>query len=575
MSTVLTPSSAAPERTGRVRRAGPMLITGLILLALLVLVAVLAPALLGDEARTLSDRRLLGPTADHPLGTDELGRDLFARALVATRTTLLLTVAATAISVVAGVVLGLLVWLMPQRIRDLVLTANAVAVAFPGLVLALVVAAVLGPGAMSATVAVGIAGIPSFVRLTANMAAPIMVRDYVSTARLLGVPRPIVLGRHVLPNLGGPLLVLSANSFAVTLTELSGLSFIGLGVQNPEYDFGRLLADGLPHVYVQPAQIVGPSVMLVLAGAAAMFIGDGLAARSDPRLRSLVRGRRTGVLRPARSAATHEPDRDPADSALSVRDLRVTTAAGRELVAGVSFDVGPGEIVGLVGESGSGKSLTAMSAAGLVPDGVAATAGRVTAAGHDLLGPVSPGDLARDVALVYQDPISTFNPALTLESQLTEVPRVHLGVHRRRAREALAESFRELRISSPDTRGRQHPHELSGGMLQRAMIAAALLTEAKLIIADEPTTALDVTVQAEVLRRFVAAKDTLGAGMLFISHDLAVVEALCDRTLVMRGGQVVEELTRDQLARREVTHPYTRSLLAATRYLEPTEETHP
>lgn len=567
-------TGAAPRR----RRPGAMLTTGLVLMGLLALTAVLAPLFLGEAAGTLTDDRRQGASADHLLGTDEFGRDLFARALVATRLTLVLTFSATAISVVVGVTIGLLVWMTSPRIRNFVLTANAVAVAFPALVMALVIAAVLGPGAMSATIAVGVAGIPAFIRLSANMAAPIMVRDYVSTAKLLNVPRPVILVRHVLPNLGEPLLVLSANSFAVTLTELSGLSFIGLGVQNPEYDFGRLLADGLPNVYTQPIQIVGPSVMLVLTGVAAMFIGDGLAARSNPRLRRMVRGRLSGALLRADAvsadlAAAHKRalrgGAEREEAALRVRDLRVVTTQGRELVKGVSFDVAPGEILGLVGESGSGKSLTAMSAAGLVPDGVNATASEMTAAGHDLLGPVRAADLARDVALVYQDPVSSFNPALRLESQLTEVPRVHLRMGGRQARRALAEKFRQLRISKPDSRGRQHPHELSGGMLQRAMISSALLTDAKLIIADEPTTALDVTVQAEVLRQFVAAGESLGAAVLFISHDLGVVEALCDRVLVMNGGEVVEELTRERLARGEVEHPYTRSLLEAAHYVEP------
>ncbi|PSL00328.1 ABC-type dipeptide/oligopeptide/nickel transport system ATPase component [Murinocardiopsis flavida] len=574
----IQPEEVPAAAARRSRRPGPMLAIGLALMGSLVLVAVLAPVLLDADAVGLTDDRRQGASGEHLLGTDEFGRDLFARALVATRLTLVLTVSATAISVVLGVAVGLLVWMLSPRVRNLVLTANAVAVAFPALVMALVIAAILGPGAMSATLAVGIAGIPAFVRLSATMAAPIMVRDYVSTAKLLNVPRPVILVRHVLPNLGEALLVLSANSFAVTLTELSGLSFIGLGVQNPDYDFGRLLADGLPNTYTQPIQIVGPSVMLVLTGVAAMFIGDGLAARSNPRLRRLVRGRRSGMLHRAdelsqEMAAAHREQGGAAGAAaLRVRGLKVATAQGRELVRGVSFDVAPGEILGLVGESGSGKSLTAMSAAGLVPDGVDATAAEVTTVGHDLLGPVRSGDLARDVALIYQDPVSTFNPALRLENQLTEVARVHQGMNRRAARRALAAEFRRLHISEPDSRGRQHPHELSGGMLQRAMIASALLTDAKLIIADEPTTALDVTVQAEVLRQFVAASGSLGAAVLFISHDLGVVEALCDRVLVMKEGEVVEELTREQLARGEVKHPYTRSLLAAAQYMEPSAE---
>ncbi|WP_238385164.1 ATP-binding cassette domain-containing protein [Nesterenkonia muleiensis] len=573
----MTTVAVADVQTGshspaRERRLNPMLAIGLGLAMALVLVAIISPMVLGETARELTGDMRQGASSEHWLGTDEFGRDLFARALVATRLTLILTTAATAIAVVLGVVTGILVWMMPERIRNFVLTANAVAVAFPGLVLALVVAAILGPGAFSATIAVGIAGIPAFTRLAANMAAPIMVREYVGTAKQLGVPRPIILARHVLPNLGEPLLILAANSYAVMLTELSGLSFIGLGVQNPEYDFGRLLADALPNVYTQPVHVLGPSIMIVLTGVAAMFIGDGLAARSNPRLRRAVKGRRTGTLLQANESAAAKSAAEN-DDALLVRNLCVTSAAGQQLVKGVSLRVKKGEIVGLVGESGSGKSLTAMSAAGLVPEGVTASADELRAAGHDMLRHPKSGDLARDVALVYQDPMSSFNPALKLNSQLTEVSRVHLGATRRQARLELAEKFAQLNISAPERRGEQHPYELSGGMLQRAMISSALVTEAKLIVADEPTTALDVTVQAEVLRQFVGAAERLGAGVLFISHDLGVVEALCDRVVVMRHGEVIEELTCDQLTAEEVQHPYTQKLLDAAKFTDVSEET--
>ena len=582
ITTVRTENSTLSTRAVR-QRLGPMLTTGLAMAVALVLVAIFVPPFLDEQAASLTDYRRQLSSPEHLLGTDEFGRDLLARALVATRLTLVLTATATGIGVIFGVVIGLFVWLMPKRVRDLVLGANAVAVAFPGLVLALVIASVLGTGATSATVAVGVAGIPAFVRLSANMAAPIMERDYVSTARLLNVPRPMILFRHVLPNLGEPLLILSTNSFVVTLTELSGLSFIGLGVQNPQYDFGRLLADALPNAYTQPIQVLGPSVMLVLTGAAAMFIGDGLAARSNPRLRRFIRGRHSGNLqitaKEKEDRATFLSNADPRQgsdksrsqetSALFARNLKVTTLQGDCLVQNVTFNIAPGEILGLVGESGSGKSMTAMSAAGLIPDGVNATADILQVARHNLLGRTSPSDVARDVAMIYQDPMSSFNPALSLGSQLTEVSRVHLRQNRKRSRTELMEKFRQLQISNPKQRVSQRSHELSGGMLQRAMISAALLTEAKVIIADEPTTALDVTVQAEVLRQFVNASESLGAAVLFISHDLGVVEALCDRVLVMKTGKVVEELTRQQLSRGIIKHPYTKSLLEAAKYVNP------
>ena len=329
--------------------------------------------------------------------------------------------------------------------------------------------------------------------------------------------------------------------------------------------------------------------MLVLTGAAAMFIGDGLAARSSPRLRRLIHGHHSGNLqvaaeykaarttsqeKPPVNESENEPNTtfSPKTSALFVQSLNVTTLQGASLVKNVTLDIGPGEILGLVGESGSGKSLTAMSAAGLIPDGVNATAQILQVAGHNLLDRTNPSDIARDVAMVYQDPMSSFNPALSLGSQLTEVPRVHLRQSRKKSRAELVHKFRQLQISNPEKRVSQRAHELSGGMLQRAMISSALLTEAKVIIADEPTTALDVTVQAEVLRQFVNASESLDAAVLFISHDLGVIGALCDRVLVMKEGEVVEELTRTQLHHENIRHPYTKSLLEAAKYVKPLTE---
>ncbi|GGL42460.1 dipeptide/oligopeptide/nickel ABC transporter permease/ATP-binding protein [Phycicoccus endophyticus] len=564
MSSLALPVEASdgPRR----RRLHPILVTGILLMALLTALAVLAPPLFGHAATTLTSDSRLAPSAQHLLGTDEFGRDLFARALVATRLTLVLTATATALSVVIGVSVGTTIWMAPERVRRAVLGVNAVAVAFPSLVLALVIAAVLGAGAWPATLAIGIAGCPAFVRLSANMAAPIVTRDYVSTARRLGVPGPLVILRHVLPNMAEPMLVLVASCFAVTMMELSGLSFVGLGVQEPDFDFGKLLSDGLVSIYTQPSQVVGPSVMLVLTGLAAMLIGDGLAASSNPRTRSRTRSSGpTGRLRPSGRPAV--PPADP-EATVSVRGLRVHSAAGVELVKGVSFDVAPGEVLGIVGESGSGKSLTAMSLAGLVPESTDATADALWVAGHDLLAPVPPAALARDVALVYQDPVSSFNPALRLGTQLTEVARTHLGMSRGAARRALVDRLRRLKITEPERRTHQHPHELSGGMLQRAMIASSLLTEARLLIADEATSALDVTVQVEVLRRVVAVSRSVGASVLFISHDLGVVRAMCDRVLVLYRGEAVEELSADALEQGRVSHRYTRRLLEAAEYVE-------
>jgi ABC-type dipeptide/oligopeptide/nickel transport system ATPase component/ABC-type dipeptide/oligopeptide/nickel transport system permease subunit len=547
----------------RTRRRLPVaLIAGIAMLAALILIAILASPLLGHAATTVTSDTRAAPSPQHWLGTDDLGRDVFARTLVATRLTLLMSAAATVGSVLFGVLIGGLVWVGSRTLREWVLRIIDSTVAFPSLILALVIAAVLGAGTVPAIIAIAIAGVPSFARITSNMTAGVASRDFVGTARLLGVPRFSLFSRHLLPNISGPLLVVVASSFALTLLDISSLSFVGLGVQSPEFDWGRLLNEGLPAIYSQPMQVVGPSVMLVFAGVAAMLTGDGLAVWLDPRS-----GRRPA----ARVARTTGRGVSTAPGALvEVRDLTVRAPSGKTLVDGVSFEIGRGEILGLVGESGSGKSMTAMALARLQADGVAVDAGVLRLGELDLLTTRQRGRLAREIGLVYQDPGSTFNPALRMGAQLAEVARVHLGFSRRKSRETLLGGLTAMRIRDPQTVMGQHPFQLSGGMLQRATIASSLVTDPKLLIADEPTTALDVTVQAEVLRALRRLNRDQGTAVLFISHDIGVVEALCDRVLVMRDGEIVERLTAEDLRRRDVQHPYTRALLAATPMLTTT-----
>lgn len=540
----------------RSRRMPVSLVAGSAMLGILVVLAVIAPLIWGTAATTVTPDTRLGPSPLHLMGTDDLGRDVLARTLVATRLTLLMAAAATIGSVVLGVLIGGLVWVGSRRVREWVLRIIDSTVAFPSLVLALVIAAILGAGMVPAIIAIAIAGVPSFARITSNMTGAVATRDYVGTARLLGVPRLALFFRHLLPNISGPLLVLIASSFALTLLDISSLSFVGLGVQSPDFDWGRLLNEGLPAVYDQPLQVVGPAIMLVFAGVAAMLTGDGLATWLDPR--SARRGRVKG-LRSTPRGTPMSPE-----ALVEVRDLIVRAPSGKMLVDGISFDIAPGEILGLVGESGSGKSMTAMALARLQADGVVVDASVLRLGDLDLLSNRHRGRLAKEIGLVYQDPGSTFNPALRMSAQLTEVARVHLGLSRRAAKATLIDGLTDMRIRDPKTVMDQHPFQLSGGMLQRATIASSLVTDPKLLITDEPTTALDVTVQAEVLRALRKLNQDHGTAVLFISHDIGVVEALCDRVLVMRSGEIVERLDVDALQRREVQHPYTRALLEAT-----------
>ncbi len=267
----------------------------------------------------------------------------------------------------------------------------------------------------------------------------------------------------------------------------------------------------------------------------------------------------------------------PGEPLLSVQDLHVTFTGGRgggrrevHAVDGVSFDVHPGRVMALVGESGSGKSVTSLAVTGLLPARGARVTGRALLGGHDLIG-MPRERLAqlrgREVAMVFQDPMSSLNPVVPVGLQITEVLRRHTGATRAAAKEQAVELLARVGIPAPRRRVREFPHQLSGGMRQRVMIAIALACDPKLLIADEPTTALDVTIQAQVIDLLSTLVREQGTAMLLITHDLGVVAGVCDEVTVMYSGRVVERAGRRELFARP-RHRYTAGLLASVPRLD-------
>ncbi|MFG3687077.1 ABC transporter ATP-binding protein [Micromonospora sp. NPDC047740] len=253
---------------------------------------------------------------------------------------------------------------------------------------------------------------------------------------------------------------------------------------------------------------------------------------------------------------------------LTVRDLTVDLMTGLgalRAVDGVSFSIDPGETVTIIGESGSGKSTTAMALLRLLPDDLAVVGGHAEIAGRDVIG--SRRHVAalrgRTVALIPQDPMTALNPIATIGRQMTEAIRLsHRGVSKSQARERVLDLLRAVHLSQPERRLKSYPHQLSGGMLQRVLIAMALSAEADLIVADEPTSALDVTVQAGILDLLLEIQERTGAAMLLITHDLGVARLMSDRVHVMQSGRFVESGAVEDVIDRP-QHPYTRKLLAA------------
>ncbi|MBP2295796.1 ABC transporter ATP-binding protein/permease [Azospirillum rugosum] len=541
---------------------------GLVLLALIVMVAAAAPLLpLADPNATAPARRLLPPfSAGAWLGTDTLGRDLLARLVWGTRLSLAVGIAASALAALVGSAIGLVAGYAGGRADSLLMRGVDVLMAFPYLLLALAIVAALGPGLLNALYAVVVANIPFFARNVRGVTAGLRHREFVDAARLSGMGGPRILLTEVLPNVLPVIVITASTTVGWMILETAGLSFLGLGSQPPQADLGSMLGEGRKALITAPHVAALPGLVVFLIVMSMNLIGDGLRDALDPRLRSGLPARPSAATRVER----HVGDAHPADGALlAVSNLRTafeTETGVVDAVKGVSLRVAPGECLGIIGESGSGKSVTALSIARLVasPPGVVRD-GAVRFGSDDLLAlPV--GALRRlrggRIAYVFQDPLTTLHPLMRVGTQVMEAIRAHQPVSAAEAWRRTVDLFAAVRLPDPAGIAQAYPHELSGGQRQRVSIAMALANDPELIVADEPTTALDVTVQAEVLDLLIELRRQRNLAILFISHDFGVIARMCDRVAVMHRGAVVEEGdARAVLA--NPRHDYTRRLLAA------------
>lgn len=593
------PSPARRDRFAWWRRltANPMTLVGMGCLALVLVPALLAPLLpLADPNDTVLSARLTPPFADAGLlGTDHLGRDLLSRLLWGTQVSVAVGVAATLFAALIGGTIGLLAAFYGRWVDMLLMRSIDALMAFPYLLLALAIVAALGPSLMNALLAISIVNIPFFARAVRGQALAIQATDYIAAARLSGMPEWKIITTEVVPNVIPVIVVTMSTTLSWMILETAGLSFLGLGAQPPTADLGSMLGDGRELIYTAPWVSILPGAMILILAIGINLVGDGVRDLLDPRLKggALTRpaARTTTDLPPAPAEPLPPAEAIPTvPPLLAVETLSVEfRASGRtplRAIRDVSFAIAPGEALGVVGESGSGKSVTALSLLGLVPSppGVV-TGGRVwfrpapDAAAADLLRQDlrTIQDLrGHRIAYVFQDPLSTLNPVLPIGSQVAETLVRHQGLSHTAARARVIELFDLVRL--PDAAGRYgaYPHELSGGQRQRVVIAMALANSPSLMIADEPTTALDVTTQKRILDLLDDLRRETGTALLLITHDFGVIDAVCDRVQVMYAGEIVETgPTADVLA--DPQHPYTQRLLACVpaigrrRAIEPIE----
>ncbi|RFS87471.1 ATP-binding cassette domain-containing protein [Actinomadura spongiicola] len=571
------PVVAPSGRPGLARRLlrHPLAVGALLYLAAVVVLAIFAPvfAPYGPQEADLT-RVLATPTADHWLGTDSLGRDIASRLMFGARPALTGVLVTVLVAAVIAIPIGLSAALSGGADR-IVSPLVDLLMSIPAIVVLLMVLATFDQELLAAMAALGVLTAPGLVRVVRAAALTVAGEPYVAAARVYGFGRFAIALRHVLPRITGPILVnLSLVAATALLTE-TGLNFLGLGVHLPEASWGGMVADASAAMNQQNWMLIPTGAVVAGTVIALVLLGDGVR---DATAEGWARPATPARSRPTRDAAAGRArDRRPDDAVpaenppilLRVDGLTVTVPGpgGRpaQVIEDVSFDLRAGETLGIVGESGCGKTMTGRAVLGLLPDGAHITGGSIRIDGVDATtmgGRERAGLRGSTIAFVSQEPMAALDPLFTVGGHIAEAVRVHTGAGRAPARRRAVELLGQVRISDPERVAKMYPHQLSGGMAQRVAIALALAGGPRLLIADEPTTALDVTVQAEILRLLRTLQRETGMAILLISHDWGAVGELCERTLVMYAGQVVESGPTATIVAAP-QHPYSEGLLAA------------
>ncbi|MGN8130974.1 dipeptide/oligopeptide/nickel ABC transporter permease/ATP-binding protein [Paenarthrobacter sp. 22069] len=549
----------------------PGAMAGLVWLAALVTASLTAPLWLPFKTEDQDFTAVLsGPTAAHWLGTDELGRDILSRIFAAAAGTLGTSMLTVIVGVGLGTILAILAAGAGERAEGVISRVTEVMMSLPGTVIILAVIGAVGTNIPVVMAILGILMSAGIYRVILGQAKSLRSQLYVDAAKVDGAGPLRISLRHVLPGLANTIVVQAALIFAVGMLIQAGLAFIGFGPPIPQPSWGGMIQGASQHVYDAPWMLVPTGAVLALTVLSANAIGNALGKAPNaaaPHLPPAAarRQRAKAVAAIAAAAPVHVTGGDAARGTLSVRNLSVGVDNGVRLVTDVSFDVEQGTVLGLVGESGCGKTMTALSLLGLLPSGVSVTGGQILWNGGNLAA-TTDKDMesvrGREIALISQEPMRALDPMFTVGYQLTATIRRLRGMGKAEAGKEALSLLEKVGIVDAARILKTYPHQISGGMAQRVAIALALSGKPKLLVADEPTTALDVTVQAEILSLLRALVKDTGMSVVMVTHDLGVVADICDQVAVMYAGQVVEN-GRTGAILDSPRHPYTLALLAA------------
>ncbi|WP_303168145.1 dipeptide/oligopeptide/nickel ABC transporter permease/ATP-binding protein [Bifidobacterium dentium] len=563
-------------------------------MGLLVLVAVFAPLISPQDplAITVSYQP---PSSDHLFGTDQVGRDVMSRVFYGARYSLVIGLLSILFALILGVIIGAVAAVSRTWISEIIMRVLDVFMSVPGIALAAVFVSILGQSMIGIIISIGILYVPQIARIVRANIISEYGKDYVRAVIVSGARAPWILYKHVTRNIAAPVMVFTTLCVADAIVFEASLSFINLGIPEPTPTWGNILSsakEGVIFGYWWQAMFPGLAIMITVlclnilsegitdamvaapTATVTKTAADAEAERKEDRIltdpvaaykeqhEALVES-----LAKLREAELRRTDRFQPTSTeppvIEVKDLCIQFPRHGDVnvVDHLSFSVRPGETMGLVGESGCGKSITSLAIMGLL-DPKAKISGQILFDGKDLVKLSAKEHNAlrgHEMAMVYQDALSSLNPSMLIKSQMKQLTR--------RGGTRSAEELLELVGLDPKRTLESYPHELSGGQRQRVLIAMALTRDPKLLVCDEPTTALDVTVQKQVIELLNELREKLGFAMIFVSHDLALVAKVAHSITVMYAGQVVEQGSTKEILT-DPRHEYTRGLLGSVTSIE-------
>lgn len=566
----------------------------LIVILLLIFCAIFASVIAPYDPLAIT-QSYQAPSAAHWFGTDNLGRDVLSRVLYGARYSLVIGLSSIAFALILGSIIGAIAAVSRTWISEIIMRLIDIIMSIPGIALAAVFVAILGQSMIGIIISIGILYVPQIARIVRANIISEYGKDYVRAVIVSGARAPWILVKHVMRNIAAPVMVFTTLSVADAIVFEASLSFINAGIAEPTPTWGNILSSakaGVIFGYWWQALYPGLAIMITVLCLNVLSEGitDAMVAapsapvektaadveadrKEDRLLTDPVAAYKEQAaslnesLAKLRAAEMKRTDRlEPVSTeapVLQVENLCIQFPRYGDVnvVDHLNFSVRPGETMGLVGESGCGKSITSLAIMGLL-DPKAKISGKILLNGKNLVG-MSQKEYNKirghEIAMIYQDALSSLNPSMLIKTQMKQLTS--------RGGTRSAEELLELVGLDPKRTLESYPHELSGGQRQRVLIAMALTRDPKLIIADEPTTALDVTVQKQVIDLLNELRKKLGFAMVFVSHDLALVAKVAHSITVMYAGQVVEQGSTKEILT-DPRHEYTRGLLGAVTSIE-------